>query len=172
MILNDRWIVDNKHIIDPFNMAQVNPASYDLTWSGKAKYPRREAGLIHTWDKRERERVWGDEIDEEMIEIRPGELVLLDTTEYLVFPDTITGFLMLKSSLGRCGLEHLHAGWFDPGFEGTATLELFNALPMSIALKRGQPIVQMVFARMEEPPDKSYQQTGRYVGQRGPTGAR
>ena len=99
-------------------------------------------------------------------------LYLLDTVETVSMPNWACGLLSLKSSIGRMGLEHLHAGWFDPGFHGTATLEIKNMAPWTISLKRGQPIVQLALLSMSQEPRLSYRDTGRYNGQVGPTPSR
>lgn len=147
--------------IAPFCAENVNPASIDLTWSGRLRVAR-PAG-------------WSDEIvvpAQGEYGFQPNTLYLLDTAEYVVVPEDWAGMLMLKSSIGRSGLEHLHAGYFDPGFEGTATLEVKNMAPWVVRLRPGQRIVQIVFMALTGKPRASYRQTGRYGGQRGPTVAR
>ena len=145
--------------LSPFDSKLINPASVDLRWSGLIK------------------RAWEDGWEDEFVigdtfRLEPGSLYLTDTLEYIKVPTCWAGQLMLKSSMGRNGLEHLHAGWFDPGFEGTGTLELYNASPWWIPLKIGQPIVQISFLEMKAIPEKPYNITGRYNGQVGPTEAR
>ncbi len=86
--------------------------------------------------------------------------------------DDLAGMLALKSSMGRQGLEHLHAGYVDPGFVGTLTLEMEVRAPWPILLARGQRIMQLILERMEDIPDAPYYLTGRYCGQSEPTIAR
>ena len=74
-----------------------------------------------------------------------------------------TGELRLKSSAARNGLDHALAGWIDPGFDGTLTLELHAHRP--IELQAGKAYVQLVVASCLATPARSYQQTGRYVGE-------
>ena len=145
--------------IDPFDPAKVNPASIDLSWSGNLRIAHP-----HGWGRPTFCPTWYLFI--------PNEMYLLDTWEYIKMPNDWTGLLALKSSLGRQGLEHLHAGYFDPGFEGTATLEIWVRAPWPIPLERGQPIVQLVLQDMVAAPARTYKETGRYCGQRGPTKAR
>lgn len=143
--------------IAPFSEAMVNPASIDLRYSGRAK--------ISTLDGFA-DLPFGD------IVIERGDLVLVDTIEYITMPQGAGGMLMLKSSMGRLGLEHLHAGWFDPRFHGTATLELTNLAVLPVVLEVGRPIVQLVLMSLTERPERSYLQTGRYNGQNTPQEAR
>jgi deoxycytidine triphosphate deaminase len=144
--------------VKPFDHRLVNPASIDLRWSGKSR-------CAYHWG-------WSEVEDSNELLVIPGLLYLLDTVEIVSLPDNMAGILSLKSSMGRTGLEHLHAGWFDPGFTGTATLEIKNMAPWTITLKRGQPIVQLALIFMSQKPRLSYKDTGRYNGQEGPTIAR
>lgn len=150
--------------IDPFDIMLVNSASIDLRWSG--------AFCIAVDDELAAPDGWSKEMHAERLVLRRGDLYLLDTLEYIKMPLDCAGELALKSSMGRRGLEHLHAGFFDPGFEGTATLEVENRHPRLLAIERGQRIVQLALIRTEVVPSVNYAQTGRYQGQRGPTKAR
>ena len=81
---------------------------------------------------------------------------------------------MLKSSRAREGLEHLMAGFCDPGWHGSRlTLELSNARRMhAVAIWPGMKIGQMVFHKMEGIPGRSYAVTGRYNGDLGVTASK
>lgn len=183
MILNDKWIKANSWIFDPYDETMVNPASIDLRWSGRYRFPSYDVkfdGLykyrtLKTYEKDDLKIFWTDYREAEKLEIHPHDFVLLDTLETLQIPTNVCGLLMLKSSTGRFGIEHHHAGFFDPGFglgnPSTATLEITNTSPFILEIKRGQPLVQMVFFMAEEP-EKDYRFTGRYNGQRVPEGAR
>jgi deoxycytidine triphosphate deaminase len=94
-------------------------------------------------------------------------------------PDDTAVLLFSKSSTGRIGLEHLHAGFGDPGWGSTInslgtlgsrwTWELHNVAPWPIVLKAGKPLMQQVAIRMTDSPLRNYAETGRYNGQTGPT---
>ena len=59
--------------------------------------------------------------------IHPGEFCLGRTLEWVELPDDIVARIEGKSSLGRLGLiVHATAGFCDPGWKGTLTLELNN----------------------------------------------
>ena len=96
----------------------------------------------------------------------PGQLALAPTMETFNLPDTIAAQFMLKSSRAREGLEHLLAGYCDPGWSGSVlTMELHNSRQLHpIPLWPGMKIGQMVFHRMAAPPLRSYRETGRYNG--------
>ncbi len=140
----------------PYDEAMINPASIDLRWSGRY---RKSVYAPERWSAVQ---------ELEGLTMHQGVLYLLDTVETVTMPDDAAGFLMLKSSSGRKGLEHLHAGLFDPGFSGTATLEMENRHPYPVTIKKGQPIIQLCLVRTESIPLETYQVTGRYNGQAEP----
>lgn len=76
----------------------------------------------------------------------PQGFALAATVERVGLDPTVAGRLEGKSSLARLGLMvHVTAGFFDPGFRGYPTLELFNATRHPIVLRAGMPIAQMSF---------------------------
>ena len=96
----------------------------------------------------------------------PGQFCLAHTRERFNLPMDVAGHYMLKSSLARSGLQHLFAGFADPGWHGSVlTLELVNALRYhTLILEPGMKIGQMVFWRGSSPVpfDKSYAARGQY----------
>lgn len=183
MVLNDVSIKKycEAGMVTPYEPKMVNPASLDLRWSGNFKLPddlwhmcaADISDLAHRMDSGEDDwqevkgKFWGELRNDETLVLLPQSFVLVDTMEFVTMPQNLCGNLMLKSSRGREGLEHLHAGFFDPGFSGTATLELVNVAPWPVAIKKGQPLVQLVFMECY-PPAVGYDQTGRYNGQAEP----
>lgn len=153
MILADhqlfKWAVEN---VDPFDVDCINPASIDLKLGDKFVDLETDRGF----------RAY-----QNLIIIRPGDAYLATTLEYIKMPTNRVGVLYLKSSLARQGLDHALAGFVDPGFEGTLTMELHSHRP--ITLRPGQRIVQLVLYECYEP-SRSY--NGRYQGQKGPTRAK
>jgi deoxycytidine triphosphate deaminase len=104
--------------------------------------------------------------------LMPGGFVLCSSLETVTVPDDAVALLFSKSSTGRNGLEHLHAGLGDPGFVGTWTWELHNVAPWPIRLEAGKRLMQHIFIRLDAAPLRTYAATGRYQGQQGPTPAR
>jgi dCTP deaminase len=92
------------------------------------------------------------------------------TREFIRLPANITAFVEGRSSIGRIGLFIQNAGWVDPGFEGTITLELYNANRLPIRLTSGRRICQIVFARMDGPASRPY--AGKYQHQMDAVGSR
>jgi dCTP deaminase len=93
-----------------------------------------------------------------------GQFVLAHTLERWRIPPTVAAQFVLKSSRAREGLEHLLAGFADPGFhDSVLTLELHNSRQLHrVPIWYGMKIGQMVFYRLEAAPERDYAVTGRY----------
>lgn len=162
MIWNDAWLLRRgEKLVSPFDPALVNPASIDLRLG--CEY--RRWGLTG----------WGPQWTAEMganIYMYPGEFLLCCSLETVNIPLHACAALYSKSSTGRRGIEHLHAGWIDPGFCGQLTWELKNVTPATAVLTVGAPLMQMVVTELVEPAAAGYAVRGRYQGQTGATPAR
>ena len=181
MVLSDRTILqligEGRIGVEPFDRADVQPSSIDLRLGAdfqvfrNSRYPyidpaREQPGLT--------ERVTASR--EEPFVLHPGEFALGTTIERIALPSDIVGRLEGKSSLGRLGLLiHSTAGYVDPGWEGTLTLELSNVANLPIVLTPGMPIGQISFTAMTTDVDRPYGTPGlrsRYQGQTDPTPSR
>jgi dCTP deaminase len=104
--------------------------------------------------------------------INPGEFMLVEADLYLSVPLDMAVYVEGKSSIGRAGLFVVNAGFVEPGFQGTITLELFNAAPFPILLVGGEDIAQLVVMRGSRATQYPYGSPGlnnRYQGQVGVT---
>lgn len=97
--------------------------------------------------------------------------VLVRTREVIGISDTLTAFVEGRSSVGRLGLFTENAGWVDPGFLGSVTLELFNALPNPLLVYSGTRACQLVFARVDGSTEGGYRGKGKYMDQIATTGS-
>jgi len=98
----------------------------------------------------------------------PGEFILASSAETFNLPNWVAAEYKLKSSLARSGLQHLMAGWCDPGWNNSKlTLELTNVTQHhSLLIKPGMKIGQIVFFACEPvPSDQSYAVKGQYNSQ-------
>jgi dCTP deaminase len=105
--------------------------------------------------------------------LQPGEFILAETVEKFDIPRNIAAKVDGRSSMGRMGITvHITAGFVDPGFKGTITLEVFNANNRAVILRPGMIVAQMCFFEIE-PCERDYQDKGgRYQNERGATGSR
>jgi dCTP deaminase len=146
-------------MVTPYEPALVNPASLDVRLGSTLLIESAQGPelVAYPLDGHTQERPYW---------LAPGQFVLAQTVEVFSLPPTIAAQFMLKSSRAREGLEHLMAGYCDPGWSGSVlTLELHNSRQLHpIALWPGMRIGQMVFHRMASTPERDYRETGRYNG--------
>ncbi|MEX2016251.1 MAG: dCTP deaminase [Candidatus Hydrogenedentales bacterium] len=169
MILSDgtirRLIEKGDLSIDPWNPAQLEPASVDLRLGNTFLTPKATVGICSMSHPPEYDTVTAEEF------IVPTRgFVLATTLEVVRLPNYLTAFVEGRSSVGRLGLFIQNAGWVDPGFEGAITLELYNANSAPVRIEAGRRICQLVIAQADAPVERPYQ--GKYQGQRVTTGSR
>ncbi len=173
MIWNDSKITEwaESGGITPFDPALVNPASLDLQLGNMIRVAQRSWSLHHPEFINKQTppaKIWDKPHKFERFILSPGQLVLCHSMEYTRIPDNACAMLLSKSSTGRIGLEHLHAGWGDCGFSGEWVFELKNLALWPIELVAGERYMQLVLMDMCAPPERTYAVTGRYNGQTGP----
>jgi dCTP deaminase len=161
-----KLLADGTILVEPLEDRQIQPASIDLRLGGHfLKIDENRMEVIGL----DRELKYIEFKREEII-IPPHSFLLAATREYIRLPHNITAFVEGRSSIGRIGLFIQNAGWVDPGFSGTITLELYNANRLPIRLTSGRRICQIVFALMDGPARYPYQ--GKYQNQREAVGSR
>ncbi len=159
--------------IEPFDESSVQPASIDLKL-GTTFMVCDEHAIVSPADKVFPQFRTVEIPPEGAIALKPGQFMLGTTLEYVAVGGTLVGQLNGKSSLGRCGLMiHSTAGFIDPGFHGTITLELLNVASWTILLKPGMFIGQLVLFAGSSPVEKLYGDptlNSHYQGQKSVTG--
>lgn len=98
--------------------------------------------------------------------LHPGRFVLGVTMEWLSLPDSVSGYVTGKSSLGRHGLVIETAAGLHPNFSGCLTLELANVGEVPLAISPGMRICQIFLHQIESGADVN---PGTFSGQRKPT---
>jgi dCTP deaminase len=140
---------------------------------------------IDLWDKQQsiHTREWV--MDENGYVVEPGEFLLASSEQIFHLPSgqypeinsgeirqiklqfipAIAAEYKLKSTLARSGLDHLNAGWADPGWHGSVlTLEFKNVTRFHrLRIKPGMKIGQIIFFSGEPVPvEASYATRGSY----------
>ena len=171
-------LVDEGRIrIDPWDPALVQPASVDLRLGDSFRvFHNHRATAIDL--RRPPENLTEEVVvpEGESFVIHPGEFCLGRTLEWVELPDDIVARIEGKSSLGRLGLiVHATAGFCDPGWKGTLTLELNNLTRVPIILHPGLEIAQLSFMMLDRPARRPYGSPdlgSHYQGQRAATESR
>ena len=187
MILSDRDLIERfngmglqRLVVEPRTPGSVQPASIDLHLSTNSLLEFSGVGNIPFppmfIDPRkpipgDMYRPPHDWTPGEDFTIGPGQFLLGDTIERLEIPDDLAARVDGKSSRGRIGLAvHITAGWIDPGFKGTITLEMLNVGPLPIVLSHGLAICQLTVSQLSS--EAIFPYHGKYQGQAKTTGAR
>jgi dCTP deaminase len=145
MILSGEKIRENlgdRIIIEPFDEANLNPNSYNLTLHNEL-LTYEEVVL----DMKQRNRVRRLTIPEEGLVLNPSQLYLGRTVERTETHDLVP-MIEGRSSIGRLGLfVHVTAGIGDVGFRGCWTLEIFAVQPVRIYAF--VPICQILYHQID-----------------------
>lgn len=109
--------------------------------------------------------------EDEPFIMQPGDFALASTVESLTLPDNLLGRLEGRSSIARLGITvHSTAAVFEPGWIGTATMELSNLGRMAVALYPGMRICSFSFEQVSSSVDVPYslKRNAKYAGQMTP----
>lgn len=148
--------------IEPFNLEQLNPNSYNVRLADRLKV--YEPGVILD-PKKNNDCYTEIVIPDYGFVLSPGKLYIGATKE-IISSDKFISAIDGRSSIGRLGMQiHLTAGFGDLGFKGTYTLEITVINPVRIY--PGLPIAQVYFEKPDGKIDFLYH--GRYQGQIEPT---
>lgn len=164
--------------IDPLEDDQIQPASVDLRLASEFSVFREyEASFIYGMiDPRHPQDAKMEAYDVEIggsFRLNPGQFALGCTLERVRIPADLVGRLDGRSSLARLGLiVHITAGNIDPGFEGSITLEFYNAAPLPFLLWPGMRVCHLQLSELDQPCERPYGHPGlgsKYQGQAGAT---
>jgi dCTP deaminase len=148
-------------MIEPFDVALINPASLDIRIGTSIKV------MKHGWFLAP--EFLGVDLSEYAeglpYWIYPGDRLLAASLETFKLPPFLTGTFKLKSSRGREFWQHIMAGFADPGWnDSKLTMELINLSHSPLPIYPGLKIGQMVFDLTFGLPVADYSVTGRYNG--------
>jgi deoxycytidine triphosphate deaminase len=147
-------VKENK-LLENFEEDDLESSGYDLR-VGKFYATTGDTFM----SKKERKMPEITEIPEEILHLKPGEYVLMETIEKVNMPSDLCARVLNKSSLFRCGASTFNA-LVDPGFEGTLTFGLKNISDHNFSIERGTKVGQIVF---EEVSGKVQLYDGKYQG--------
>jgi dCTP deaminase len=153
-----RLVDEGRIVIEPWDAGLVQPASVDLRLGDSFRvFHNHRAAAI---DLRDPPTNLTEEVavgEGETFVIHPGEFVLGRTLEWVELPHDVVARIEGKSSIGRLGLiVHATAGFVDPGFKGTLTLEITNLTRIPIKLSPGLLIAQLSFMTLDAPAERPY----------------
>lgn len=161
-------------VVEPFAEKRIQPASIDLTLGEEfAFWPT--CGKLIDLDDAQTVPPMVKERYRHGFPLRPGAFALASTVEVIGLAPDLCARVEGRSSLGRLGLcIHATAGFIDPGFKGTITLELFNMSAHSLLLVPGMTICQLAVQTMSGAAERPYgaERGSKYMDQAGATPSR
>ena len=155
----------NNGVIENVKPEQINGASIDLTLADGYLYegdPGRDSSHVINLGAKETPAMLAHK---GMLILNPGAFALASTEQIFNLPNDIAAIYVLKSSMARAGLNHLNAGYCDPGWHGSAlTMEFHNTLRYhTLVMRPGDKCGQMYFFRGDVVPElASYAVRGQY----------
>jgi dCTP deaminase len=90
------------------------------------------------------------------VTIPRGQFALLMTKEYITLPNDYLGLISIKFGIKAQGIINVSGFHVDPGFNGKILFSVFNAGPMDIVLKYGDPIFMIFFYKLKDKVGKPY----------------
>jgi dCTP deaminase len=155
-------VVTGQITINPYNVKQVNPNSYNLKLGKKLLIYRVDRMPDAALDMRAENFTEELEIPEEGLVLYPNILYLGETEEYTDTPHHVP-HIEGRSSVGRLGMQvHVTAGFGDVGFKGKWTLEITVVHPLRVYA--GVEVCQIAFQTVWGTINR-YQ--GKYLNQEG-----
>ena len=132
-----------KTLIEPFVPGRVDCAAYTLA-VGPEIYvsPNDQTADPTTVTVRKLS-------DGEAFTIPPGQFAFLLTEEVVSVPADALAFISIRAKIKFRGLVNVSGFHVDPGYRGQLTFAVFNAGPVPIHLKRGQPIFLIWYTNLD-----------------------
>jgi dCTP deaminase len=170
-------------VIEPFNKAQLNNGSYDVTLGryvarlrNQFKPSAQGCGVLHLNDIKGIDAFILDDLEDhdDILYLAEGERVLAHTHEFIggrhiphPLPDrqlSVLPEMRACSTTGRWGITvALCAGWGDVGYVNRWTMEMVNINPGPVAIKRDSVVAQIIFHDVASPTrETSYEKIGSY----------
>lgn len=106
--------------------------------------------------------------------LHPNNFILASTKEYVKVPNDMVLKMEGKSTWARMGILVHTAGFVDPGFEGTLTLEISNQSNLPVALYPEMHICQIAVEYLSSPAEVPYNKRKKslYSKAKGPLAAK
>ena len=145
-------------LIHPFNRNMIDCAAYELRM-GRQVYvsPSQHEEAPHE------KTVQILEADP-CFAIPPGQFALLITEEKVTVPHDAIAFISMKSKIKFNGLVNVSGFHVDPGYHGKILFAVFNAGPKPVHVKRGDRLLLIWYANLEDATDEAKYKKGDDVG--------
>lgn len=82
--------------------------------------------------------------------IPPGQFAFLVTEESVAVPTDALALISIRAKVKFRGLVNVSGFHVDPGYHGQLTFAVFNAGPVSVHLRQGEPIFLIWYANLDQ----------------------
>jgi dCTP deaminase len=130
-------------LIEPFSPERIDCAAYTLA-VGPEVYVSPNDQTVDPTTVTVRKLA-----DGEAFTIPPGQFAFLLTEEVVSIPADAIAFISIRARTKFKGLVNVSGFHVDPGYRGQLTFAVFNAGPVPIHIRRGQPIFLIWYARLD-----------------------
>ncbi|WP_240320845.1 dCTP deaminase domain-containing protein [Sphingomonas crusticola] len=132
-------------LITPFDKDRIDCSAYTLSM-GREIYvsPSDQAEDPESVTIRKLE-------DGDAFTIPPGQFAFLLTEEIVELPDDALGFISIKAKIKWRGLINVSGFHVDAGFKGRLIFAVYNAGPVPVHLRQGQPMFLLWLASLDRP---------------------
>lgn len=145
-----REIASGRLTLDPFDPAQVGPASIDLHLGSEIRVMEGGPPVIDLDDDADYRRFTTLRALDEGYTLRPGETIHGITRERIHLPPDVGGWLEGRSRFARLGLMiHVTSGFVAPGVDNRQVLEMSNVAGRPMTIRPGIRLCQIVLQRAE-----------------------
>jgi len=157
-------LIENTGLVEPFERELISCSGVDLRLANEYCLLKHVNRVYDTHRRNPPSLYYSKDKKSELL-VNPNDRFLVCTIERLKMPRNLMGFVGLRSSYSRLGLQ-MPVGFIDPGFVGQLTMEISGgAFP--VLLHSGDRVFHVVFATMKETAENAY--NGKYQNQKGVT---
>lgn len=171
MILSDfdleNYIREGRLVVKPFEKEIIRENGIDLRLSDEVAIHNPDRPATKIVDPSDEKSIADEYVvkkKQKEIIIQPHTQILLSTHEVVGLPDTLMGFVELRSTWARHGL-FMPPTIIDAGFQGNITLEVFNSSKFPILLRPKVRFAHVIFAATLNRVRNAYK--GAYLNQKG-----
>ncbi len=162
MLMPDTEILDRikskDMVIEPFNQANLQGASYDLSVGKQALVSNNDNKILLS--------------ESQSLHLDAGDFALIMSYESFKMPLDIACSIGMKSTLARKGLILLAGMQIDPGFEGYLRFGLYNASPRKLTLDYQDTLCTIEFHKLAASVTKVIARNNDLIAGRIPEGDR
>ena len=132
-------------LVTPFDPGRVDCSAYTLTMG-------RELYVSPNDETQDPQSVTVRQLGNgEGFTIPPGQFAFLLSEEKVEIPNTALAFISIKAKIKWRGLINVSGFHVDPGFKGRLIFSVYNAGPVPVHLRQGQPLFLIWFASLDRP---------------------